>query len=87
MARPAIRSYVVQMQAELAEMLENIGDPLAPQARALNLAENPPNTNVGRPLSLYYNTNRKRLDKFMSNGVVEAHIHRALLALADLAAS
>ncbi len=43
LAASAIRSYVVQMTAEMAEMLENIGDPLAPQARALalSLAEKP----------------------------------------------
>jgi hypothetical protein len=41
---PAIRSYVGQMLGEMAQMLEDIGDPLAPEARALalRLSEKPP---------------------------------------------
>ena len=40
---PAVRSYVVQMMAELAQMLEDLEDPLAREARALalRLAEKP----------------------------------------------
>ena len=35
MARSAIKTYVSDMQRQLAEMLEEIDDPLAPEARRL----------------------------------------------------
>ena len=37
-ARSAIKSYVADMQRQLADMLEELGDPLAPEARKLALS-------------------------------------------------